>query len=321
MRAIVLEDEKYKIKDIDKPRVAPENVVIKVAYVGVNRADLYQKQGKYPQPSNNPPVPGMEVSGIVEAVGANVRGFKAGAQVCALMSEGAYAEYVSVQSSLVFPIPDTLTIEQAAALPEACFTAWISLVRHGRIRPGETVLIHGGASGIGIVAIQVAKLLGARVYTTAGTPEKCMVCKEVGAEKAIDYKKQDYVEIIQEITEGKGVNVIMDMVGGDYFGRNLEALAFNGRMSIIAFLKGSKVNANISPILLKHLSVNGSTLRSRPLFEKAQIAEEIRAKLWSKFDKGGIRPVVHGVFSMGEAEKALDLMEEGLNIGKILIKM
>lgn len=321
MRAIVLEEEKYKIKDVDKPRVSPENVLIRVAFAGVNRADLYQKQGKYPLPSNTPPIPGMEVSGLVEAVGANIRNFKPGAPVCALLSEGAFSEYVSVQSSLVFPIPEGLMLEQAAALPEACFTSWISLMRHGRLRPGETVLIHGGASGIGIIAIQVAKFLGARVFTTAGSPEKCAACMQAGAERAINYKKEDYVEVIQEITEGKGVNIVMDMVGGDYFGRNLEALAYNGRMSIIAFIKGSKVNANISPILLKHLSVHGSTLRSRPLFEKAQIAEELRVRLWNKFEKSSIKPMIHGIFSLSDAEKALELMEEGLNIGKILIRM
>jgi len=318
MQAIILENGQYHLRKRDKPECPDDNILIKVAFCGVNRADLYQKQGKYPLPESG--VPGMEVSGEVVAWGKNAKHFKKGQNVCALMSEGAYAEYVSVPASLAFPIPDNVTLEQAAALPEACFTAWISLVWQGKLKPNESVLIHGGASGIGIIAIQIAKTLGARVFATAGSPDKCAQCEKVGAEKAINYKEEDFVQVVKANTL-KGVDVIMDMVGGDYFERNLDALKKDGRMSIIAFIKGPKITANVSAILLKHLTVMGSTLRSRPLSEKKQIAQELREKIWPQVEKGQITPVIDKIFPLGEAEKALTHMEQGLNIGKILIRV
>ncbi len=322
MRAIALENGQYYFREYGRPQISADNVLIKVACAGVNRADLFQKQGRYPLPEGNPPVPGLEVSGEIAAIGDDVQGLKPGDRVCALMSEGAYAEYAAVPASLVLPVPESLTLEQAAALPEACFTMWISLVWQGKLKEGETVLIHGGASGIGTIAIQMARVLGAkRVFATAGSPEKCDACREAGAEAAINYNEKDYVEAIQKLTDGRGVDVILDMVVGDYFGRNLECLAHGGRMSIIAFLKGPKITANISPILLKHLSVMGSTLRSRPLPEKAKLASELRSLLWEHVGAGRIKPFIYKVFPLEEAEKALASMEQGLNIGKIIIKM
>jgi putative PIG3 family NAD(P)H quinone oxidoreductase len=316
MQAIVLENGAYYLRERERPAPPEGSVLIKVAYAGVNRADLFQKQGKYPLPEQG--IPGMEVSGEIAALGKGVKDFKKGDRVCALMSEGAYSEYAVVPTSLIFPVPKSMTLEQAAALPEACFTAWISLVWQGNLKANETVLIHGGASGIGIIALQIARALGARVFATAGSAEKCAACVKTGAEKAINYKEEDFVQAIKAHTH-KGVDVIMDMVGGDYFERNLEALKHGGRMSIIAFLKGSKVAANISPLLLKHLTVMGSTLRSRPLHEKEQVARELRERIWPKIEKSEIVPVIDNIFPLREAEKALARMQEGLNIGKIVL--
>jgi putative PIG3 family NAD(P)H quinone oxidoreductase len=318
MQAVILDGGNYAIKEREKPTMAEESVLIKVAYAGVNRADLYQKQGKYPLPEHG--IPGMEVSGEVAACGRNVKHFTPGDTVCALMSEGGYAEYAAVPESLVLPVPPSITLEEAAALPEACFTAWISLVWQGKLRAGETALIHGGGSGIGIIAIQLARLLGARVLATAGSEGKCAATARAGAE-AINYREQDYVERVKQFTSGRGVDVIMDMVGGDYFARNLECLAHGGRLAIIAFIKGPEVTANLSPILLKHLTICGSTLRSRPVSEKGQLATEIRKTVWPHLEKSNIKPLVDKIFPLAQAEKALARMEEGLNIGKILIKI
>lgn len=320
MQAIVLENGQYSLRECKEPTLAPENLQIKVAYAGVNRADLFQKLGKYPLPVSKPPIPGMEVSGEVIKCGEDTREFRIGDKVCALLGEGAFAERISVPASLVLPLPKSVTLEEGAALPEACFTAWVNLVWQAKLKAGETVLIHGGASGIGIVAIGIARLLGARVFATAGTDEKCAACVKVGAE-AINYKTEDYVERVRALTGGKGVDVIMDMVGGDYFGRNLECLAQGGRLTIIALLKGAKVEASISPILLKHLTVTGSTLRARTTAEKAQMAKEIKKTLWPRLEKGELKPVIDQIFSLKDTEKALVRMQEGLNVGKILIKV
>lgn len=321
MRAIILENGQYNLLECRQPELPYGYILIKVAYAGVNRADLFQKQGKYPLPANIPAIAGLEVSGTVAACGTNANNFRPGDKVCALLTEGGYAEYACVPESLAFHVPESISMEQAAALPEACFTVWISLVWQAKIKAGEIVLVHGGASGIGNMAIQIARTMGARVFATAGTDEKCSACANAGAEKVINYNKEDYVAQIMALTGNKGVDIILDVVGGDYFGRNLECLAYNGRLCIISFLKGSRVTANISPILLRHLSVMGSTLRSRPLSEKAQIAVELRDNLWHKLGKGQIKPVIDRIFPLESAEKALVHMEQGLNIGKILIKM
>lgn len=321
MRAIILENGHYNLQECAVPHPGPGEILVKTAYAGTNRADLFQRQGKYPLPAGNPAIPGLEVSGEVAACGEGVQHLNPGDRVCALLSEGAFAEYVTVPAALALPAPENISLEEAAALPEACFTVWISLVWQAGLQHGETVLIHGGAGGIGSLAIQIARALGATVYATAGTKEKCDACIASGAAAAINYTEQDFVEQIKTLTNGKGVDVILDVVGGDYFGRNLQCLAQNGRLSIISFIEGAKIYANISPILLKHLKVMGSTLRSRPLSEKTQIAVELRDNLWHMVALGQIKPVIDRIFPLETAEKALDRMEQRLNIGKILIKM
>jgi len=325
MQAIILENPgrsgRYRLSACPAPTPAEGQVLIRTAYAGVNRADLLQKQGRYPLPEHMPSVPGMEVSGEVVGCGNNVAEFKQGDKVCALVSEGAFAGNVVVNAQHVLPVPAGVTLEHAAALPEACFTVWISLVWQARLAAGETVLVHGGASGIGTIAIQIAKLLGARVFATAGSAEKCSHCKHIGAERAIAYREEDFVAVTKELTQGKGVDVILDMVGGDYFGRNLECLAHAGRLAIIAFLQGAKIEANLAPVLLKHLQITGSTLRSRPAHEKARLAAELKETVWKAVACGTIKPVIDSVFSLVEAEKALSRMDQGLNIGKILLKL
>ncbi len=321
MQAIILEQGYYNFNKCPLPLCTPDHVLIKVAYAGVNRADLLQKQGRYPLPECSPAIPGMEVSGEIVECGNTVAPFKKGAKVCALVSEGGYGEYVLAHQALVLPVPEGISLESAAGLPEACFTVWISLVWQAKLKAGETLLIHGGSSGIGSIAIQIGRLLGARVFTTSGSDEKCMVCEQCGAVKAINYRKADYVSIIKEQTANQGVDVILDMVGGDYFQRNLECLNKEGRLCIIAFLQGSKMPVNLSPILFKHLSVMGSTLRARPLQEKAQIASELYKNVWKAIEKGLVKPVIDQIFPLCDAEKALLRMEEGLNVGKILLRI
>ena len=319
MRAICLSGNKYHLEDIIVPSPKDDELLINVAFAGINRADLFQKEGRYPLPEHK--VPGLEVSGVVEACGRDVTGFKPGDHFCALVSEGAFAEYIAVPAAQALPVPPEISLDEAAALPEAAFTAWVSLVWQAHIQPGETVLIHGGAGGIGSLAIQIARELGAQVFTTAGTPEKCAACTKLGAH-AINYQSEDFVEVIARETSGKGVDVILDVVGGDYVARNLKALALDGRLCIIAFLKGSKIETNLSPILLKHLSVMGSTLRARPAEEKAKIAAELKERIWPALArKNGIKPLISRIFPLEEAEKALESMHQGLNCGKILLKI
>lgn len=325
MHAITLENPgaegRYSVNDLSIPSAAEGEAVIKVAYAGVNRADLLQKQGRYPLPEHTPPVPGMEVSGEIKECGKGVTRFRPGDKVCALLSEGAFAEYAAVNASHVLPVPPGVTLEQAAALPEACFTVWISLVWQAQLEQGEWALIHGGASGIGTIAIQIAKLLGARVCATVRDEQRAALCRRLGADEVVLYPHQDFVGVVKERTQGRGVDVILDMVGGDYFQRNLDALAQEGRLAVIAFLKGAKAEVNLAPVLLKHLKVMGSTLRPRPAHEKARLAEELQDRVWGALAQGAIKPVIDRVFPLQEAEKALGRMDQGLNIGKILLKM
>ncbi len=316
MRAVVLSGSQYGIKEVSRPQPRQGEVLIKVAYAGVNRADLFQVQGKYPLPENG--VPGLEVSGEVAECASDVTAFEAGDKVCAILSEGAFAEYVAVQAGQVMGVPQGLGLAEAACLPEAAFTAWVSLVWQADMRKGEKVLIHGGGSGIGIIAIQIAKVLGAEVFATAGSAEKCAACKTAGA-RAINYREEDFVSVAQG---AGGMDVILDMVGGDYFARNLAALGSNGRLCIIAMLKGPRVEASVSAILLKHLKVMGSTLRGRNPAEKAALAQELHEKIWPCIGEGKpIKPMIAQIFSLNEAEKALAFMDKGLNVGKILLKI
>lgn len=324
MHAILLSESSpaaYELKDIPVPAPAANQVLVKVAYAGVNRADLFQLQGRYPRPSGAYAIPGLEVAGEVAGVGTDVPAAWVGRQICTILSEGAFAEYVCVPVSHLMPVPAGMSLQEAAAMPEACYTAWVSLVWQGKLQPGETALIHGGASGVGVMAVQIAKALGAKVFATAGSQEKYAACEALGA-KAILHTQDDFVQVIQQETAGKGVDVILDMVGGDYLSRNLAALAHGGRLSIIAFIKGAKVEANLSPILLKHLSVMGSTLRARSADEKARIASELQQRIWPVAGKGKqINPMIADVFPLADAKKALDVLDKGLNIGKLVLKI
>lgn len=316
MRAIRLSNSRYELCEVEQPACAPGHVLIKVAYAGMNRADLFQVKGKYPLPEGG--IPGLEISGEVVKGGAR---FKAGDPACAIINEGAFAEYVAVPEGQVMPLPQGVGMDEAACLPEACFTAWVSLARQAALQPGETVLVHGGASGVGVLAIQIARILGAQVFATAGTAEKCAAITSLGV-RAINYNSDDFVNVVAQETRDEGVDVILDMVGGDYVQRNLACLARNGRLCIIAFLRGSLVNVNFSPILLKHLQVMGSTLRSRSPEEKTIIAQELVERVWPSVGQDKlIKPMIAKIFPLKEAEKALAFMDKSLNIGKILLRI
>lgn len=304
------------------PQPRPHEVLIKTAFAGVNRADILQRKGMYPPPEGASPLPGLEISGEIIALGTDVHEWCVGDEVCALLSGGGYAEYATAPAAHCLPIPDGWSMREAAAFPEAAFTVWMALGQEAALQPGETLLMHGGASGIGMMAIQYASALGATVYATAGTPEKCAICEGWGATKAIHYPTQDFAEIIQAATQGKGVDVVLDFIGGSYVARNFACLAMDGRMLSLAFLGGAKAEAlNLAPLLLKRLTWKGATLRNRSDAQKAAYARAIRQHFWSFAEHGRIRPHIDSVFSLQDAEKAHSRMEQNLNIGKIVLQV
>ena len=300
------------------PKVEPGELLIKVAAAGVNRPDVLQRQGGYPPPPGVTDIPGLELAGEVVAVGPGVEGWHAGDQTTALVAGGGYAEYCVAPTGQCLPVPQGLSPAEAAALPETFFTVWSNVFDRGGLKAGESILIHGGSSGIGTTAIQLAKVFGARVFATAGSAEKCRACEELGAERAINYREEDFVEVVAQAT-GEGVNLILDMVGGDYIPRDLKALAPEGRLVFIAFLKGPKIEANFLPIMLKRLTVTGSTLRIRPYDFKAEIAARLKEKVWPLIESGDVRPVLHKTFPLAEAAEAHRLMESSSHIGKIVL--
>jgi len=310
------------LKPAQRPVPAPGHgeVLVKVAAAGVNRPDIIQRQGFYPPPPGASDIPGLEIAGTIVNVGAGVAGLSKGDQICALVAGGGYAEYCLADAPLVMPVPKPLDLIQAAALPETFFTVWTNVFDRARLNAGETVLIHGGTSGIGTTAIQLASLFGARVFATAGSPEKCKACEELGAERGINYRDEDFVSVTQKLTDGRGVDVILDMVGGDYVPRNIKALAMEGRLVNIAFLQGSQVDVNLMPVMLKRLTLTGSTLRPRSLEEKTVIAEAVRSQVWPLLDTGRAAPVIDSTFALAEAAKAHARMEDGAHIGKIVLK-
>ncbi|GAA0581402.1 NAD(P)H-quinone oxidoreductase [Caenispirillum bisanense] len=293
-------------------------VLIRVAAAGVNRPDVLQRQGVYPPPPGASDIPGLEVAGVVEAVAEGVTAVAPGDMVCALLSGGGYADYAVTDARLCLPIPQGFDVIQAAALPETFFTVWHNVFQRGGLQAGETFLVHGGTSGIGTTAIQLAKAFGATVFATAGSPDKCQACRDLGADVAIDYRSEDYVEVVRAKT-GKGVDVILDMVGGDYIQRDMKAMAPGGRHVSIAFLQGSKVQVDLMPMMLKRLTFTGSVLRSRANDDKAAIAAELRDKVWPLLDQGVIKPVIHKVFPLAEAAAAHHLMESSAHIGKLVL--
>ena len=302
------------------PVPGPGEVLIKVAAAGVNRPDVAQRRGLYPPPPGAPTIPGLEVSGTVVAVGAGLSDIELGQPVCALVAGGGYADYVAAPAGQCLPVPDSLNMIEAAALPETLFTVWTNLFERAFAREGETVLIHGGTSGIGTTAIQLAAAFGARVFTTAGTAEKCAACLELGASRAINYRSEDFCAVIAEETGRAGVDVILDMIGAAYFERNLKSLSRDGRLSIIAFLGGTFAEkVSLAPILLKRLRLMGSAMRPRTAAEKQEIRDALLEKAWPLLEEGRIAPVIHAVLPFGEAAAGHRMMEHGDHIGKIVL--
>jgi NADPH2:quinone reductase len=303
------------------PALAPGHVMIKVHAAGINRPDVLQRTGNYPVPPGASDLPGLEIAG--EIVDGDLAGssFKKGDMVCALVQGGGYAEYCAAALELCLPIPNGMSTLEAASLPETFFTVWSNVFDRAGLAEGETLLVQGGSSGIGVTAIQLAKALGHKVFATAGSDEKCRACEALGADRAINYKTEDFVEIVKSETGGKGVDVILDMVGGDYVPREISCLADDGRLVFIALLGGGKATVPLGQILIRRLTVTGSTLRPRPLSFKAKIAANLRKHVWPLLDAGKIKPVIYQTFPLDEAAKAHALMESSSHVGKIVLEV
>lgn len=301
------------------PVPGPGEVLVKVAAAGVNRPDVLQRQGGYPPPPGASDIPGLELAGEIVALGPEVEGWETGQQTLALVTGGAYAEYCVAPGVQCLAMPQRLNLNEAAAVPETFFTVWSNVFDRGRLTAGESFLVHGGSSGIGTVAIQLAAAFGARVFTTAGSVEKCRACESLGAERAINYREEDFVAALKEATGGKGVDLILDMVGGAYIQRNISALGADGRLVNIAFLGGAKAEVNFLPVMLKRLTMTGSTLRARSVAFKAAIAERLREQVWPLIEAGKVAPVMHAEFPLEQAAAAHAMLEEGKHIGKIVL--
>lgn len=302
------------------PRPGPGQVLIKVAAAGVNRPDVIQRTGNYPPPPGASPVPGLEIAGEVVETGEGVDRPAVGDLVCALVTGGGYAEYAVAEAPLCLPVPDGLSVIEAAALPETFFTVWSNVFDRARLQPGESFLVHGGSSGIGTTAIQLAAALGATVYTTAGSEEKCAACRELGATRAVNYRSEDFVEVLKRETADRGVDVILDMVMGDYMQKNISLAAVEGRIVIIAGLAGFSAEVNFAPVMLKRLTITGSTLRPRDVAFKATVAAGLQQHVWPLIAAGRVRPVIHRILPLAEAAEAHRIMEASRHIGKILLQ-
>lgn len=310
-----------RLREASVPAAGPGQVVIEVAAAGVNRPDCLQRAGNYPPPAGESEVPGLEVAGRVVALGPGVSAPPLGSEVCALVGSGGYAEYAIADARLCLPVPRGLSLVEAAGIPETYFTVFDNVFTRGRLKPGETILIHGGSSGIGSTAIQLAKLFGSEVITTAGSPEKCAFCRTLGADHAIDYKAVDFVAAVKALTAKRGVDLILDMVGGSYIQKNLSLLGTEGRLVQIAFLEGSTVpEFNFIPLMMKRLTMLGSTLRVRSIEQKAEIARALRDKIWPALDRGKALPVIHAAFPLENARAAHELMESSAHVGKIVLE-
>jgi len=312
--------EVLAVETVPLPQAGPGQVLIEVAAAGVNRPDIQQREGKYPPPKGATEIPGLEVAGRIVALGEGVDGLTLGDEVCALTISGGYAEFAVAEAGQCLPRPAPLTLVEAAGIPETYFTVYSNVIERGRLQPGEAFLVHGGSSGIGSTAIQIAKHHGARVFATAGSAEKCAFCRDLGAEAAINYRDEDFVERVKALTDGNGVDVILDMVGAPYLAKNLSALAIEGRLVQIAFMQGYKVEAfSMTPIMMKRLTFTGATLRARPKSEKAAIARGLARDVWPLLEAGTIRPIIHATFPLEEAAKAHELMESSAHLGKIML--
>jgi NADPH:quinone reductase len=301
------------------PRPAAGEVLVRVAAAGVNRPDVMQRQGSYPPPPGASDIPGLEIAGEIVALGPEVTGMSIGSKITALVSGGGYAAYAVAAAPLCLPIPHGLSMVEAAAIPETYFTVWTNLFERGGCKSGDTVLIHGGTSGIGTTAIQLAREWGARVFATAGSAEKARACERFGAVRGIDYRTEDFVEVIRQETGGKGVDVILDMVAGSYVARNFQAAAMEGRIVVISLIGGSRAEINMGVMLTKRLTLTGSTLRARTVPQKAAVAEGVRRNLWPLLSAGRVRPIIHATFPLAAASEAHRLMETSQHIGKIVL--
>ena len=325
MRAVEITEhgkpEVLRVGERAVPQPKQGEVLVRVAAAGVNRPDVLQRMGHYPVPPGASDIPGLEIAGTVVAVGEGVSTWNVGDALCALVQGGGYAEYCTAPAPQCLPIPKGLTAVDAASLPETFFTVWSNVYDRARLAPGESFLVQGGTSGIGVTAIQMAKAFGHKVLATAGSPQKCSACVELGADRAINYRTEDFVAVVKEVTKGRGVNVILDMVGGEYVDRELKCLADDGRLVIIAMLGGARSNVNLNEILRRRLTVTGSTLRPRPVSFKGAIARALREKVWPHIESGAIKPVVYRIFPLAEAVHAHALMESGAHIGKIVLSL
>ena len=323
MRAITIttpgDADALVLDEVPTPELAANEVLVQVAASGVNRADLMQRQGFYPPPTGSSAYPGLEVSGIISAIGGDVTGWAVGDQVCALLSGGGYAEQVAVPATQLLPVPEGVSLVDAAALPEVVSTVWSNMFMTANLQAGQTVLIHGGSSGIGTMAIQLARAVGAHIAVTAGTSDKLEACRKLGAEILINYRGQDFVEVLGDATHGRGADVILDNIGAKYLARNVSALAVNGRLVIIGLQGGVKAELDINTLLRKCAAVIATSLRGRPLSEKATIVAAAREHVWPLIEAGEVKPVVHGTFPLAQAADAHRELEAGTNIGKVLL--
>src|SRR3984957_7029421 len=313
--------EQLKLAQRPVPRPGDEEVLVRVAAAGVNRPDVMQRQGRYPPPPGASDLPGLEIAGEIAALGPRVAGLAVGDKVTALLPGGGYAAYAIAAAPLCLPIPNGISMVEAAAIPETFFTVWTNLFDRGRCKAGDTVLIHGGTSGIGTTAIQLAAAWGARVFATAGSDDKARACERLGAVRGINYRTEDFVEVMRADTGGKGADVILDMIAGSYVPRNLEIAALEGRVVTISLLGGSRAEVNMGMILTKRLTLTGSTLRSRTVAQKAEVADAVRKNVWPLLASGRVRPVIHATFALAEASEAHRLMETSNHIGKIVLQV
>ncbi|MCA1855030.1 NAD(P)H-quinone oxidoreductase [Massilia oculi] len=307
----------------ERPMPVPKagEVLIKVHAAGINRPDVLQRLGKYPVPPGASDLPGLEVAGEIVGGDHAAAGLEKGQLVCALVQGGGYAEYCTAPAEQCLPVPPGLSALEAASLPETFFTVWSNVFDRARLAPGESLLVQGGSSGIGVTAIQLAAALGHRVFATAGTDDKCRACEALGAERGINYRSEDFVQVVKELTGGKGVNVILDMVAGDYIPREIDCLADDGRIALIALLGGAKAEIDLGQVLRRRLSISGSTLRPRPVAFKAAIARSLRERVWPLFAEGRLKPVIHSSFPLAEAAAAHALMESSTHVGKIVLEV
>ncbi len=313
--------EVLTVRQGDPPEPKEGEVLVQVLAAGVNRPDLMQRKGQYPPPPGASPILGLEVSGRVAACGPGVDAWRVGDPVCALTPGGGYADYCVAPAGHCLPVPEKVALEEAAGIPETFFTVWSNVFERGRLRAGESLLVHGGTSGIGVAAIQLAKALGAAVLATAGTAEKCRACMELGADLAIPYKERDFVDEVARFTRGRGVDLVLDMVGGDYFSRNLDCLAVDGRLVQIAFMRGAEVPLDLARMMVRRLTVTGSTLRPQSVQRKSEIAAALLGTVWPLFASETVKVVVDRYFAFDEVQEAHRHLERGQHVGKVILRM